>query len=329
MSNIIPFDSDQLPAYAKLAADKYNKDLVNHLGAGFPVLSLKGKAWAVKRDGSRTYIKNPKDPESNATTLEVVVLRANPNRSKIFYAKGWKEGDDSRPDCYSADGIKPDASIEKPQAKSCATCPKNVWGSKTTESGTKIKACTDSVRLAVVAPDAVDDPMLLRVPAASIKAWREFGSVCARRRLSYNSVVVRLSFEAEASTPKLVFNPVGLVPPATFAEIDKVAESEIVDNIINGGGVALNSEHAEATDATDEAEEEEVVAVDEIDEAVAEAESSQEEEEEEEEEEEKPKPKPRAKPKAAAKPKPEPEPEKKDDVVDDLGDLDLSDIDFD
>ena len=326
MSNIIPFDSDQLPAYATLAADKYNKDLVNHLGAGFPVLSLKGKAWAVKRDGNRTYIKNPKDPESNATTLEVVVLRANPNRSKIFYAKGWKEGDDSRPDCYSADGIKPDASIEKPQAKSCATCPKNVWGSKTTESGTKIKACTDSVRLAVVAPDAVDDPMLLRVPAASIKAWREFGSVCARRRLSYNSVVVRLSFEADASTPKLVFNPVGLVPPATFAEIDEVAESELVDNIINGGGLALNSEHADgflSGPQNDEVSEE--VTADEVDEAVAEAVA----EDEPEQEVEEPKPKPRAKPKAAAKPKADPEPEKSDDVVDDLGDLDLSDIDFD
>ena len=326
MSNIIPFDSDQLPAYATLAADKYNKDLVNHLGAGFPVLSLKGKAWAVKRDGNRTYIKNPKDPESNATTLEVVVLRANPNRSKIFYAKGWKEGDDSRPDCYSADGIKPDASIEKPQAKSCATCPKNVWGSKTTESGTKIKACTDSVRLAVVAPDAVDDPMLLRVPAASIKAWREFGSVCARRRLSYNSVVVRLSFEADASTPKLVFNPVGLVSPATFAEIDEVAESELVDNIINGGGLALNSEHADgflSGPQNDEVSEE--VTADEVDEAVAEAVA----EDEPEQEVEEPKPKPRAKPKAAAKPKAEPEPEKSDDVVDDLGDLDLSDIDFD
>ena len=326
MSNIIPFDSDQLPAYATLAADKYNKDLVNHLGAGFPVLSLKGKAWAVKRDGNRTYIKNPKDPESNATTLEVVVLRANSNRSKIFYAKGWKEGDDSRPDCYSADGIKPDASIEKPQAKSCATCPKNVWGSKTTESGTKIKACTDSVRLAVVAPDAVDDPMLLRVPAASIKAWREFGSVCARRRLSYNSVVVRLSFEADASTPKLVFNPVGLVPPATFAEIDKVAESELVDNIINGGGLALNSEHADgflSGPQSDEVSEE--VTADEVDEAVAEAVA----EDEPEQEVEEPKPKPRAKPKAAAKPKADPEPEKSDDVVDDLGDLDLSDIDFD
>ena len=326
MSNIIPFDSDQLPAYATLAADKYNKDLVNHLGAGFPVLSLKGKAWAVKRDGNRTYIKNPKDPESNATTLEVVVLRANSNRSKIFYAKGWKEGDDSRPDCYSADGIKPDASIEKPQAKSCATCPKNVWGSKTTESGTKIKACTDSVRLAVVAPDAVDDPMLLRVPAASIKAWREFGSVCARRRLSYNSVVVRLSFEADASTPKLVFNPVGLVSPATFAEIDEVAESELVDNIINGGGLALNSEHADgflSGPQSDEVSEE--VTADEVDEAVAEAVA----EDEPEQEVEEPKPKPRAKPKAAAKPKAEPEPEKSDDVVDDLGDLDLSDIDFD
>jgi len=312
MSQIIPFDSDNLPAHLADDAKLFNADLAGHVSVGFPVLSIKGKAFAIKRDGARHVIANPKDPESAATSLEVVVLRVNKHKSKVFYAKGWKEGDDGKPDCFSNDGLKPDASVEKPQAKSCATCPKNAWGSKVTESGTKVKACSDSIRAAVAAPNDVNDPMLLRIPAASMKALSELAAACNRRGVAYNMAVTRISFDANASTPKLIFKAIGLLPTDLYQEVKQVALSDTVDSIINGGGVMPESTASSAPSADEEEEEDEVVTTEEIEESVIPT---------AEEQPEKPKAKPKVKP--AAKPKSEPE------VVVEVDDLDLSDIDFD
>jgi hypothetical protein len=83
-------------------------------------------------------------------SLDVVLLKANPQLSKLYYSKAYAEGDDGAPDCSSANGITPDSGVPNPQSASCAGCPQNVWGSKITPQGTKTKACADMRRLAVV-----------------------------------------------------------------------------------------------------------------------------------------------------------------------------------
>jgi hypothetical protein len=328
MSNIIPFDSENLPSYLADDAKRINSDLAGHVGGGFPVISIKGKVFTIKRDGARTVIPNPKDPESAATAIEVVLVRINKHKSKVFYAKGWKEGDDGKPDCFSNDGIAPDASVEKPQNKNCATCKNNAWGSKVSESGTKLKACSDAIRVAVAAPDSPDDPMLLRIPAASMKGLGEFASFCQRKNVPYNSVVVRVGFDTEASTPKLSFKGVGFLPPESYKLAKRTAESETVEYIVNGVAGGYDAEPESPTEAEEVIErvsrkaaqddtvydEEIVTAVTKPKAKVAEPVESVEDEVEEE-----PKPKAKAKPKAETTPK-----------VEDLDvDLDLSEIDFD
>jgi hypothetical protein len=237
MSNLIPFDTGNLPAYLKSAdVAQLNSDLLAHGSAGgFPVISIKGKIFAVKRDGVRTIVPNPRDPESAATSIEVVLLKVNKNKSKVFYATGWKEGDDSKPTCFSNDGKAPDTSVEKPQSKSCAACKHNQWGSKISDSGTKLKSCADSIRMAVAPVGQINDPMLLRVPAASMSAVGEYGSMLAKRGAAYNAVATRVGFDIEAPTPKLTFKAVGYLSESDYLEAKNMAESEVVDNIVNGG----------------------------------------------------------------------------------------------
>jgi len=205
MSNIIPFDGGKLPAYlAKTNIAQLNADLTSHAGGGFPVISIKGKVFAVVRDGERKVLPNPKDPDSPATSIDVVMLKVNKGTSKVFYAKGYTEGSEGvKPDCFSNEGIKPDASIEAPQSKTCATCKWNQWGSKIGENGSKGKACQDSVRMAVATPNLVNDPYLLRVPPASIRSLGEYGQMLAKRGVAYNMVVTKVGFDMEAPTPKL------------------------------------------------------------------------------------------------------------------------------
>lgn len=248
--NIIPFEGKTLPAYLKkFDVAALNADLTTHAGAGFPVLSIKGKNFAVVRDGERTTLMNPKDPDSPATYVDVVILKANKDKSKVFYLKGYdpKESEGQKPDCYSTDGITPAADSTAPQSKKCATCAHNQWGSRITEKGaSKGKACNDTVRLAVAAAGQINDPMLLRVPPASIKAVGEYGQMLAKRGVGYNMVVTKVAFDSDAESPKLTFKPVGLLDDASFAEVQETIESDVVVNIIGASIVAEVEQVAQA-----------------------------------------------------------------------------------
>ena len=257
--NIIPFDqAGKLPAFLKsfdIAA--LNADLTSHAGGGFPVISIKGKVFAVVRDGERVVLPNPKDPESPATSIDVVLLKANKGTSKVFYLKGYdpKDSEGAKPDCYSADGVSPAADAQNPQAKKCATCAHNQWGSRVTEKGaTKGKACSDTVRMAVAAAGQLNDPMLLRVPPASIKALGEYGQMLAKRGVGYSMVVTKVAFDQEAESPKLTFKPVGFLDDAGFAEVQEMVSSDLVQNILGSSAMATEFQApAVAAEAPEEA----------------------------------------------------------------------------
>ena len=233
MSDLIPFgDNLPIPAFAKAKAK--TNDLVSHASQGFKQLSIKGKVLAIVQDGVRKPLMNPKDPDSPATYVEVVILKANPKTSKTYYAEGYDPaaGDGVKPTCFSNDGIAPDAIVEKPQSKACATCPKNVYGAKITESGRKSKPCQDNVRVAVAAADGLTDPLLLRVPPASIRTLGDYGNQLQNRGIDYRAVITKVSFDPEEPTPKLCFRPVSLVSEEMFKKIDEMSASTLVARII-------------------------------------------------------------------------------------------------
>jgi len=242
MSNIIPFDSGNLPAYLK-APNRViaNDDLTSHASAGgFPVMSIKGKNFTVVRDGDRTVLTKEVDGETMAVqSIDVVLVKANKGTSKVFYAKGYQEGGEAtKPDCFSNFGDRPDPAVTAPQAKSCAVCPNNQWGSKIGDNGGKGKACQDSVRMAIATPDLINDPYLLRVPPASIKSLGEYGKMLAKRGVGYSMVVTKIGFDMESPTPKLTFKPTGLLSDAAFAQVQAVVASDTVQSILGSEGVA-------------------------------------------------------------------------------------------
>lgn len=234
-TNLIPFESAKLPAHVLATnAAEINADLTSHGGIGYPVLSIKGKTFTVVRGSERTILPNPKDPDSPATNIDVVIVKANKATSKIYYIAKFEEGVDAKPDCYSNDGVTPATDAQKPQAKFCATCPHNQWGARITESGKKAKACQDNVRLALTTPSQLNEPYLMRVPPMSFKALTEYGQMLAKRGVKYNAIVTKIGFEAEAATPQLTFKPVGFLDEAACKEVMETAASDIVASIISG-----------------------------------------------------------------------------------------------
>lgn len=250
--NMIPFDSGKVPAsIAAMFGDTSNELVGNSASGGFPVISIKGKVFHIQRGDERTLVTKPGEDDP-AASIEVVVIRANPNRSKVFYAEGYQEGEKSKPTCYSNSGVEPEADAQEPQAKKCGVCVHNQWGSRITSDGRKGKGCADSRRIAIATVDTPADPMLLRIPAASMKNLEEYGKMLAARGLPPQAVVTRVGFDYSVAHPALTFKPVGMIGDATLlADIKRAGDSEIVGQII-GTKQATSAAYAEVDEETGE-----------------------------------------------------------------------------
>lgn len=246
-TNILPFEGKTLPAYLKnVNKEALNDELVSG-GPGFPVISIKGKTFAIVRGGEREILPNPKDPDSPATSIDVVILKANKGTSKIYYAKKYEEGSDDKPTCYSSDGITPELDSQELQSPKCATCKQNVWGSRISDTGKKTKACADGKRLAVTTPDQLNEPYLIRVPPASLSGLTDYAQFLAKRGVKYNMVVTKIGFDAAAATPKLTYKAVGLLDEAGYAQVQEALKLDVVDMIV---GTKNDFEQPAATTAT-------------------------------------------------------------------------------
>ncbi len=245
MTNIVAFDSNsQLPAFLAQAQTD-NTDLANHASQGFPSISIKGKVFTIVSGGERHVLPNPKDPESPATRINVVIVKACPDKSKTYYASGFKDGatgEEAKPTCFSNNGKTPDAASLERQCETCAACKWNVFGTSRGADGTvgKGKACADFVRIVVCTPDDPETLYLLRVPPASIKALGELSKTLNARKVPYQGVVTEISFDMKEATPRLVFTPRGFVADAAlFNRIIEQSKSEQCHRMIYGNEEAV------------------------------------------------------------------------------------------
>jgi hypothetical protein len=169
----------------------------------------------------------------DTTNLDVVVVGANPRLSKTWYAKAWTpESEPSSPDCFSLDGVGPDVQATEPQNDLCASCPQNAWGSKVTPQGKQIKACSDQKRLAVVSADDPTGPIyLLQVTPAALQGLGKYQKELSLRGIPAEIVRTRVSFDTDASFPKLKFDFGGFLDADTQQEVDKLFGTEEVRQI--------------------------------------------------------------------------------------------------
>jgi hypothetical protein len=78
----------------------------------------------------------------------------------------------------------------------------------------------------------INDPMLIRVPAASLKALDQFGDTLAKRNVPYQLVAVKIGFDYTVAHPALTFKGIGMVDDATAMQIHNVSTSDVVQQII-------------------------------------------------------------------------------------------------
>jgi hypothetical protein len=210
---------------SRFAGQTATDDLSAGVQSGFGIMGFKGKVWSLRKGGQDTPLMRP-DGDGPRNSIEVVILKASGHVSKIWYENGYVEGSTAAPDCFSTNGVTPDPSSKKRQGNACATCPMNQWGSRITPAGKQGKACADSKRLAITPADDIKNeafggPLLLRVPAASLRDLANFGEKMQGLGYPYYAIKTRIAFDAAEAYPKFVF---GAITPLNDAEADLVLE---------------------------------------------------------------------------------------------------------
>lgn len=180
-----------------------------------PRVSLKAKFFRYNVGGEELK----KEPKTRFVILGVDPL---PGRFiKTFYA-GQYSGESVPPSCSSQDGVRPDPWGEAIQSDLCATCPQNRFGSATSASGKKTKACRDSKRLWIADPtDITGTVFALGVPVTSLKSLSALGKQFADLNVPISAAIVEATMDEDESYPILYFSIVEWLDAEAAAEAIK------------------------------------------------------------------------------------------------------------
>lgn len=209
---------------------------------GFPKISIEGGKFheidaSVDGGNPRTYMLAalPGQPPLPMMCLEAVVIAANPNLIKTYYATKWVRGQAEAPDCQSTNGVVPDAGVPKPQSAVCATCPQNQWGSKISEAtGKEIKACSDSKQMVVLPGADLNYKALgLAVTPSALGDWGKYVKALSDRNIPVTSVVTNITFDHTAAYPKLKFAFNRFLTAEEYAHVQQRAQGDDVKLIVS------------------------------------------------------------------------------------------------
>jgi len=237
MSNditVLDLDSDNLPV------ENYGESNID-VCAG-----VGGNLSIIKSTTDKTFILPFQ--EEPVSELFAVIIGANSRFSKIFY-EDPDQPLGARPDCVSADGIKPDSNIENPVCDKCEDCPNNDWGSKAPieKSGRGGKLCRDIRRIVLCLFSEESflnqnyinyDIARLDIPPTSLKNLAEYGKKIKNKGYPLDAVIIRIRLETYKSKyvnyAKYVFEPIKVLKPDSDAYklIKKLEKDIIVEHLL-------------------------------------------------------------------------------------------------
>jgi len=247
MSNITLFSPANVPAFAR---NNELSDTAKALTGGgvsnTKRISIKGGVFRLVAGGKEVAAIDDRH-------LEIIIVKAAPKVSRIFYVASYDADNITGPDCWSNDGERPDASAQNKQADTCMTCPKNIAGSGQGNS----RACRYQQRLAVVlANNPSGDVMQLTLPATSVFGKEEgdkrplqaYARYLAVQNPPVNpeQIVTEMRFDTKAESPKLFFKPTRWLTDDEYEVIKEQAESDdakraVVMTVAQSDGVKTNA----------------------------------------------------------------------------------------
>ena len=184
--------------------------------------------------------------------LDVIIVDWLTKPSRKFYATAYnKEAKPTLPDCWSNDGIVPEASAKNKQHTTCNGCPKDIKGSAPNNK----KACRYERRLAVlVAGDPSGDIYQITIPGASVFSdndgnvygFEGYMKFLLASNEALDTVVTRLIYDAESDTAKIGFKPIRHLTEMEVAFVDAAQDDPATARYINLTAAAVDGATAPA-----------------------------------------------------------------------------------
>ena len=228
MTNIALFNPSNVPSFARNneLSDTAKALTGGGVGTSSKRISIKGGVFRLLAGGKEIA-------SIDERFLDVIIVRAAPKVSRIFYAKSYDGDNITGPDCWSNDGERPDASAENKQGTTCMSCPQNIAGSGQGNS----RACRYQQRLAVVLENNIEGDILqLTLPATSVfgkedgdkRPLQAFARNLAMQNppISPEMIVTRMKFDTKAEAPKLHFAPSRWLTDEEYAIVKTQGDSD-------------------------------------------------------------------------------------------------------
>jgi hypothetical protein len=184
--------------------------------------------------------------------LDVIIVDWLTKPSRKFYATAYnKEAKPTLPDCWSNDGIVPEASAKNKQHTTCNGCPKDIKGSAPNNK----KACRYERRLAVlVAGDPSGDIYQITIPGASVFSdndgnvygFEGYMKFLLASNEALDTVVTRLVYDAESDTAKIGFKPIRHLTEMEVGFVDAAQDDPATARYINLTAAAVDGATAPA-----------------------------------------------------------------------------------
>ena len=198
-----------------------------------PTLNYGGKVWSIALpDGSKTNLtrKNEDGDVELLQTIRVVVLDYAKQRGRTYYEGAFDPERIAAPDCWSDDGVHPDPAVQAPKAANCAACPLSVKGSKITEAGKSVPACSQHRHVAVMllGGGMALPPVRMKLAITSLfdkqspelekEGWRAFENYMDFLRGNgvkhTAALVTKMRFDPNVNYPKVIFSSERWLEPA-------------------------------------------------------------------------------------------------------------------
>ena len=228
MTNIALFNPSNAPSFARNHELSETAKALTGGGVGTSSkrISIKGGVFRLLAGGKEIA-------SIDERFLDVIIVKAAPKVSRIFYAKSYDGDNITGPDCWSNDGERPDASAENKQGTTCMSCPQNIAGSGQGNS----RACRYQQRLAVVLENNIEgDVLQLTLPATSVfgkedgdkRPLQAFARNLAMQNppISPEMIVTRMKFDTKAEAPKLHFAPSRWLTDEEYAIVKTQGDSD-------------------------------------------------------------------------------------------------------
>lgn len=218
---------NQLPAHLqKYQAPDVGAALSQNLGSAMPPhVSIEGGRFKLI-DASNNEIPVATFDPQIGVYLDAVIIDVNEHMSRTYYIRDYDpSAAGSPPDCWSDNGVAASIGatsvplLQPPHpragqpAATCAECPMAVWGSKISNLGSKIPACSQKQKAALLVP-GFTTLFMLAIPPNSHKFLREYVERSRGSGVNMADVITRISFVAGVQGT-LQFSPVAYIDEPT------------------------------------------------------------------------------------------------------------------